>query len=48
MTLAKTEKNIYIVYNLTRPQSRRERGVMEREKGGRLSLSSFLSHPSRR
>ena len=49
MTLTKTEKkNI-----LTRPQSSSRNagggggGRMEREMGGRLSLSSFLSHPLR-
>ena len=52
MTLAKTEKK---VYNRTRPQSSSRNagggggggGGMEKERGGRLSLSSFLSHPSR-
>ena len=56
MTLTKTEKKKKIVYKLTRPQSSSRNaggggvaggGVMERERGGRLSLSSFLSHPSR-
>ena len=53
MTLAKTEKKKKRVYNRTRRQSSSRNagggggGVMEKERGGRLSLSSFLSHPSR-